>query len=72
LIPRGKKPEAKFKTVDYVVVRGNKVQCDSPAINAILGCTETLEDNSQIIIIKTSLEDMKEWLAPLISDGTPK
>uniref|UniRef100_M1DL53 Uncharacterized protein n=1 Tax=Solanum tuberosum TaxID=4113 RepID=M1DL53_SOLTU len=72
LIPRGKKPSAKFKAVDCVVFRGKKVQYDSSAITVVLGCTATLEDNCQIMINKTSLEDMKEWLAPLISDGTLK
>uniref|UniRef100_M1DFU4 Uncharacterized protein n=1 Tax=Solanum tuberosum TaxID=4113 RepID=M1DFU4_SOLTU len=72
LIPHGNKPAAKFKPVDYVVVKGKKVQCDPPAINVVLGCTVTLEDNNQIMIRKMSLEDMKEWLAPLISYGTPK
>jgi len=72
LIPLGKKPTAKFKLVDCVVIRGKKVQCDSPAINVVLGCTATLEDNSQVMIRRTPLEAMKEWLAPLISDGTPK
>uniref|UniRef100_M1E128 Putative plant transposon protein domain-containing protein n=1 Tax=Solanum tuberosum TaxID=4113 RepID=M1E128_SOLTU len=72
LIPRGKKPATTFNPVEYVVVMGKNVQCDSPAINVVLGCTTTLEDNCQIMISKTSLEDMKEWLAPLISDETPK
>uniref|UniRef100_M1DT06 Putative plant transposon protein domain-containing protein n=1 Tax=Solanum tuberosum TaxID=4113 RepID=M1DT06_SOLTU len=72
LIPRGKKLAAKLKPIDCVVVRGKKVQCDSPSLNVVLGCTATLEDDNQVMIRRTSLEIMKKWLAPLISDGTPQ
>lgn len=72
LIPHGKKSIAKFKLFDYAIVTGKKVQCDPLAINISLGCTATLEDNSQIMIRKMSLEAMKNWLAPLISDDTLK
>uniref|UniRef100_M1DZ31 Putative plant transposon protein domain-containing protein n=1 Tax=Solanum tuberosum TaxID=4113 RepID=M1DZ31_SOLTU len=72
LIPQGKKPTTKFKPVDYVVVRGKRVQCDFTAINAVLECTTRLEDDCQYKIRTKMVENMKKWLTLLISDDTPK
>ncbi|KAG5599680.1 hypothetical protein H5410_031050 [Solanum commersonii] len=57
--------------VDYVVVRGRRVHCDFDAINAILECTRRLEDDCQYKIRTKMMENMKKWLALLISDATP-
>uniref|UniRef100_M1D989 Polyprotein protein n=1 Tax=Solanum tuberosum TaxID=4113 RepID=M1D989_SOLTU len=71
-IPQGKKPAAKFKSIDHVVVRGKKVQYDFDAINVVLECTTRIEDDCQYKIRTKVLEDLKRWLAPLILDCTPR
>uniref|UniRef100_M1E0Z1 Putative plant transposon protein domain-containing protein n=1 Tax=Solanum tuberosum TaxID=4113 RepID=M1E0Z1_SOLTU len=47
LIPQRKKQETAFKPVDYIVVWGKKVLCDSTTINAVLECTNNIADTHQ-------------------------
>ncbi|KAG5590272.1 hypothetical protein H5410_040786 [Solanum commersonii] len=72
LIPQRKNQATSFKPVDYVVVRGKRVQCYFSTINVVLECTTRLEDDCLHMIRTKTLDNMEKWLAPFISDGTPK
>uniref|UniRef100_M1DBY6 Putative plant transposon protein domain-containing protein n=1 Tax=Solanum tuberosum TaxID=4113 RepID=M1DBY6_SOLTU len=72
LIPQTKKQEATLKYVGYVVVWGRKVLCDSTTINTILECTNNIANPHQHRMKTKSFEEIKNWLAPLICDGTSK
>lgn len=54
-----------------MIVRGKKVKCESDDINVVLGCTYTFIHQYIDLIQRKSLEDLKGWLEPLLSDATP-
>uniref|UniRef100_M1DZ97 Putative plant transposon protein domain-containing protein n=1 Tax=Solanum tuberosum TaxID=4113 RepID=M1DZ97_SOLTU len=72
LIPQRKKQATTFKLVDYVVIQGKKVKCDHAIIDDILDRPDDIDDDCQRMIRTKTLDNIKKWLAPLISDDTPK
>ena len=56
--------------VEIVRIRGKKVKHSSTDINTELGCSQNIHSDLTDKL-KETLDDMKGWLAPLLSDVSP-
>uniref|UniRef100_M1DIQ8 Putative plant transposon protein domain-containing protein n=1 Tax=Solanum tuberosum TaxID=4113 RepID=M1DIQ8_SOLTU len=72
LVPKRKKKANMFNLVEEVMVLGRKVKCSSSDINAVLGCSEDFMHDYINLIKKKTLDDLKGWMEPLISDVIPR
>uniref|UniRef100_M1E054 Putative plant transposon protein domain-containing protein n=1 Tax=Solanum tuberosum TaxID=4113 RepID=M1E054_SOLTU len=71
MVLKVKKKAKLFAPIDHVVVRGKRVKCSNSDISEELGCTINIIHFLVDKIQKKPLENLKGWLAPLISDITP-
>ena len=69
MIPQMEKQEAPFKLVDYVVIWGKRIKCDHDVIDAILEHFVDIDDECHYIIRTQPQDQMKKWLALLISSN---
>ncbi|KAG5589772.1 hypothetical protein H5410_040286 [Solanum commersonii] len=72
LVPKNKKNVSDFRPVKSVMVRGKGEKCHIKHINAVLGRPLHYALPYEGFLIVQSLDDLMGWLAPMISDTTPR
>ncbi|KAG5610358.1 hypothetical protein H5410_021639 [Solanum commersonii] len=72
MVPQGKKKASVFRPVKFVMVQEKTVRCSSYDINNALEKAVGFEHEYQSMITAHTLNDLNGWLAPLISDTTPR
>uniref|UniRef100_M1D9K8 Uncharacterized protein n=1 Tax=Solanum tuberosum TaxID=4113 RepID=M1D9K8_SOLTU len=61
-----------FRPVKSVIIRGIKVGCCSDLINDVLERATEFKHDYEGMATAQSLDDLKGWLSPLLSDSTPR
>uniref|UniRef100_M1DAJ7 Putative plant transposon protein domain-containing protein n=1 Tax=Solanum tuberosum TaxID=4113 RepID=M1DAJ7_SOLTU len=71
LVPKNKKKASEFRLVKSVMVSGKEVKCHSKHINVVLGRQLRSVLPNQGLPTTQSPDDLKGWLALMISNTTP-